>query len=90
MALLAPLLAPYDPYAQDLVRRLIPPIWYEKGTWAHPLGTDNLGRDYLSRIIYGARISLLIGLSVMLHLRADRHDARPRRRLLRRHASTWW
>ena len=66
MALLAPLLAPHDPYAQDLTRRLIPPIWYEKGTWAHPLGTDNLGRDYLSRTIYGARISLLIGLAVML------------------------
>ena len=66
MALLAPLLAPYDPYAQDLSRRLIPPIWHEKGTWEHMLGTDNLGRDYLSRVIYGARISLLIGLSVMV------------------------
>src|ERR1051326_3953357 len=60
VALLAPLIAPYDPYAQDLMRRLIPPIWYEKGNWAHLLGTDNLGRDYLSRLIYGARISLLI------------------------------
>jgi peptide/nickel transport system permease protein len=66
VALFAPLIAPYDPYAQDLTRRLIPPIWYEKGVWAHPLGTDNLGRDYLSRVIYGARISLLIGLSVMV------------------------
>jgi peptide/nickel transport system permease protein len=66
VAVLAPLLAPYDPYAQDLGRRLIPPIWYEHGTWSHALGTDNLGRDYLSRVIYGARISLLIGLSVML------------------------
>jgi peptide/nickel transport system permease protein len=66
LAILAPLLAPYDPYAQDLGRRLIPPIWYEGGTWSHVLGTDNLGRDYLSRIIFGARISLLIGLSVML------------------------
>jgi peptide/nickel transport system permease protein len=66
VALLAPLIAPNDPYAQDLTRRLIPPIWYEKGVWAHPLGTDNLGRDYLSRVIYGARISLLIGLSVMV------------------------
>jgi peptide/nickel transport system permease protein len=66
MAVLAPLLAPHDPYAQDLTRRLIPPVWYEKGSWAHPLGTDNLGRDYLSRTLYGARISLLIGLSVML------------------------
>ena len=66
MAVLAPLLAPHDPYAQTLTQRLIPPVWYEKGSWAHPLGTDNLGRDYLSRTLYGARISLLIGLSVML------------------------
>ena len=66
MALLAPLLAPHDPYVQDLNRRLIPPVWFEKGSWAHPFGTDNLGRDYFSRTLYGARISLLIGLSVML------------------------
>lgn len=66
IALLAPLLAPHDPYAQDLTRRLVPPIWHGKGTWLNPLGTDNLGRDYLSRLIYGARISLLIGLSVMV------------------------
>jgi peptide/nickel transport system permease protein len=66
IALLAPLLAPYDPYAQDLGQRLIPPVWYERGSWVHVLGTDNLGRDYLSRVIYGARISLLIGASVML------------------------
>jgi peptide/nickel transport system permease protein len=66
MALLAPLLAQHDPYVQDLNNRLIPPVWFENGSWAHPLGTDNLGRDYLSRTLYGARISLLIGLSVML------------------------
>src|SRR5262245_16048042 len=66
MAVAAPLLAPDDPYAQDLQRRLIPPIWHSTGVWAHPLGTDGLGRDYLSRLIYGAQISLLIGLSVML------------------------
>jgi len=66
MALLAPLIAPHDPYAQDLTRRMIPPLWYEKGTWAHVLGTDNLGRDYFSRVIYGARISLLIGFAVMV------------------------
>jgi peptide/nickel transport system permease protein len=65
VALLAPLLAPHDPYAQDLSKRLIPPIWHETGSWAHPLGTDQLGRDYLSRLIYGTRISLLIGLSAM-------------------------
>jgi peptide/nickel transport system permease protein len=66
LALLAPLIAPHDPYAQDLTRRMIPPLWSEKGTWAHVLGTDNLGRDYLSRVIYGARISLLIGFAVMV------------------------
>jgi peptide/nickel transport system permease protein len=65
-ALFAPLLAPHDPYAQDLTKRLVPPLWHAKGTWLHPLGTDNLGRDYLSRLLYGARISLLIGLSVMV------------------------
>ncbi len=66
VALLAPLIAPHDPYAQNLARRTIPPVWYPKGTWEHPLGTDALGRDYLSRTIYGARISLLIGGAVAL------------------------
>ena len=66
LALLAPLISPHDPYAQDLNKRLIPPVWYEKGTWEHILGTDPLGRDYLSRLIYGARISLLIGACVMV------------------------
>jgi peptide/nickel transport system permease protein len=65
-ALFAQLLAPLDPYAQDLTKRLVPPLWHAKGSWLHPLGTDNLGRDYLSRMLYGARISLLIGLSVMV------------------------
>jgi peptide/nickel transport system permease protein len=68
MALLAPLLAPHDPYDQQLARKLIPPVWHAgtKATWAHPLGTDQLGRDYLSRLVYGARVSLLIGFSAML------------------------
>jgi peptide/nickel transport system permease protein len=61
IALAAPLLAPHDPYNQDLAHRLIPPVWQAKGTWEHPLGTDKLGRDYLSRLIFGARISLVIG-----------------------------
>src|SRR5581483_7555043 len=54
LALLAPLIAPYDPYDQQLARKLIPPIWHlsAKSTWAHPLGTDHLGRDYLSRLLY--------------------------------------
>ncbi|MGI3171062.1 ABC transporter permease [Pseudooceanicola sp. C21-150M6] len=61
MALAAPLLAPHDPYTQSLTERLIPPVWSADGSWEHPLGTDALGRDYLSRMLYGARISLLIG-----------------------------
>ena len=66
MALVAPLLAPHDPYAQELSRRFIPPIWHDKGTWAHILGTDGFGRDYLSRLIYGSRISLLIGFATAI------------------------
>jgi peptide/nickel transport system permease protein len=66
IALFAPWISPHDPYAQDLLHRTIPPVWYAKGSWAHPLGTDPLGRDYLSRLFYGARISLLIGASVAL------------------------
>lgn len=66
LALLAPLIAPHDPYAQNLAVRTVPPVWSERGSWAHPLGTDQLGRDYLSRVLYGARISLLIGISVVI------------------------
>lgn len=62
MAVFAPLLAPHDPYDQDLFNRLKPPFWMEGSNPAHPFGTDNLGRDYLSRVIYGAQISLLIGI----------------------------
>jgi len=47
MALLAPWISPYDPYAQNLAHRTVPPFWYEGGSWAHPLGTDPLGRDVL-------------------------------------------
>lgn len=64
IALLAPWLSPHDPYTQDLAHRNVPPFWYPHGSWAHPFGTDPLGRDYLSRLFYGARISLLIGASV--------------------------
>ncbi|MCK5362372.1 MAG: ABC transporter permease [Gammaproteobacteria bacterium] len=66
VALLAPVLSPHDPLVQDLTRRIIPPVWHEAGTWEHPLGTDQFGRDYLSRLMYGARISLLIGFVAML------------------------
>lgn len=66
VAIFAPWLSPHDPYVQDLTNRTVPPFWDEKGSWLHPLGTDPLGRDYLSRLLYGARISLLIGISVAL------------------------
>jgi len=60
MAIFAPLLAPHDPYAQDLTQRFLRPV-FMGGTWEHSLGTDHLGRDYMSRLLYGAQISLTIG-----------------------------
>ena len=66
IALSAPLIAPHDPYHQDLMNRLVPPVWDARGSWEHIFGTDHLGRDYLSRLIYGARISLLIGIGAAL------------------------
>ena len=60
--LLAPLISPSDPYEQSLRLRFRPPVWEERGSWAHPLGTDRLGRDMLSRILHGARISLAAGV----------------------------
>ena len=65
MAVAAPLLAPHDPAAQDLRARLKPPAWSAQGTWNHILGTDHLGRDVLSRLIYGSRVSLLVGATVV-------------------------
>jgi len=65
VAILAPVLAPHDPYAQSLGSRMVKPV-FMGGTWEHPLGTDHLGRDYLSRLIYGARVSLLIGVVAAL------------------------
>lgn len=65
-ALFAPLIAPDDPNAQDLLTRLRPPAWEHGGSSAHLLGTDQLGRDMLSRVIYGSRVSLLVGASAAL------------------------
>jgi peptide/nickel transport system permease protein len=61
-AALAPVLAPHSPTDGDIMRKLIPPVWTERGDWEHPLGTDRFGRDVLSRIIYGSRISLAVSL----------------------------
>src|SRR5256885_370197 len=67
LALLAPVLAPHSLGAFDLTHRLSPPIWEARGDWTHPLGTDTLGRDVLSRILHGARTSLgIAGAAVLL------------------------
>ena len=64
--LLAPWITPYDPFAHNLEMRMIPPSFMEGGNPAHFFGTDQLGRDYLSRLIYGARISLMIGVATVV------------------------
>ncbi|WP_432826200.1 ABC transporter permease [Dactylosporangium sp. CA-092794] len=61
-AVLAPLIAPHNPTGGELADTLRPPVWAHDGSWRFPLGTDSLGRDELSRLIYGARVSLLVGL----------------------------
>lgn len=60
MAVLAPVLTEHSPTAQSLIRRLEPPVWAEGGSWEHILGTDQFGRDVFSRLLYGARISLIV------------------------------
>ena len=64
-AVFAPQIAPWDPARQMLMKRLRPPMWEARGLREHPLGTDHLGRDILSRILYGGRISLGVGLSAV-------------------------
>ena len=65
-AILAPQLSPADPIRNDLLERLTPPMWVAGGSAAHPLGTDTLGRDVLSRLLYGARLSLVVGFAAVL------------------------
>ncbi|MCF7645426.1 ABC transporter permease [Bacillus subtilis] len=65
VAIFAPMLLKYDPYTQDLVNRMVPPEFLG-GKSDHVLGTDQLGRDYLARLLHGARVSLFIGLSAAL------------------------
>ena len=65
-AVLAPWVSPHDPLAVNIRHRLAPPAWMEGGTPAHPLGTDQVGRDLLSRMIYGGRVSLVVGVSAVL------------------------
>jgi peptide/nickel transport system permease protein len=61
IAIFAPFLAPHDPFEQTLSARMLPPVWAEGGRTEYLFGTDQVGRDYLSRLIYGTRISLLVG-----------------------------
>ncbi len=71
-AVLAPWISPHDPFAQHLGERRIPPVWHAwlwqdpRAGWVHPFGTDKVGRDYLSRLLFGARISLAVGIGVAL------------------------
>ncbi len=65
-ALLAPVLATHDPASVDPLKRLKPPMWLDGGTSEYWLGTDNLGRDIWSRIVYGARVSLIVGVGAVL------------------------
>ncbi len=84
-AVLADVLTPHSPTKVSLPKRLRPPAWVQGGSWTYPLGTDPLGRDMLTRIIYGARISLLVvvltlgmggGVGLILGLLAGYHGGR--------------
>jgi peptide/nickel transport system permease protein len=65
-AIFAPLIAPHNPVKNDIMNNLDVPAWHSGGSWSHPLGTDKLGRDVLSRIIHGSRISLGLSLLVII------------------------
>lgn len=66
VAVFAPWVAPYDPYEQDLLARLKPPFWSAGALPGHLLGTDNFGRDMLSRLIFGSRVSMMVGVASAL------------------------
>ena len=78
VAVLADVVAPHSPIEQFREHFLTPPVWQDGGSIAFPLGTDDVGRDMLSRLIYGARLSLLIGIAVVtLSLAAASCSASP-------------
>ena len=86
-ALFAPWVAPHNPFDLSTVSLLdakSPPVWQEGGSWTYPLGTDHQGRDILSAIIYGTRVSLLVGAAVDADRDDDRRHARSPRRIRRR------
>jgi peptide/nickel transport system permease protein len=66
LAIFADVIAPYNPYETSLRTRFRPPVWEEGGSWEHLLGTDHLGRDVMTRVIYGARVSLAAGVLTVL------------------------
>ena len=66
VAVFADVLAPYDPQVGSLALRYRPPAWQEGGSMAHLLGTDHVGRDVLSRLIFGARVSMIVGITAVL------------------------
>jgi peptide/nickel transport system permease protein len=66
VAVFAPFIAPHSPTVQNLTGRLLPPAWLPSGVASHPLGTDSLGRDVLSRLFYGAQVSLLVGVAAVV------------------------
>ena len=66
VAVFADLLAPHDPQVGSLARRFRPPVWQEGGSMAYLLGTDHVGRDVLSRLIFGARVSMVVGITAVL------------------------
>src|SRR5688572_27723272 len=65
-AVAAPWLAPHDPNEQDLLNQFLPPAWAQGGDAKHPLGTDNLGRDTLSRLIYGSRVAMTVAIAAAM------------------------
>jgi ABC-type dipeptide/oligopeptide/nickel transport system permease subunit len=65
-AVFAPWIAPHDPLVVDIRHRMAPPAWMEGGTREHVLGTDQIGRDLLSRVIWGGRVSLVVGVTAVL------------------------
>ena len=66
MAIFAPVIAPHSPTSQNLMSRLSPPFWQEGGSSQFLLGTDQLGRDIFSRLVFGSRVALIVGLSAVL------------------------
>jgi peptide/nickel transport system permease protein len=66
VAILAPVISPFDPLEQDIGQRLKPPGWQDAQGRVHPLGTDHLGRDIAARIIFGSRVALVVGLAAVL------------------------